>query len=87
MKKKQIIINTENLHDMYKLYKKYKKIIYKNTEFIYNGENQEINDIIEALNKKTRLQRIVYIYMINHVNRLTRILKGKTYVDLNVINV
>ena len=43
------IINTENLDDMYKLYKKYKKIIYKNTEFIYNGENQEINDIIEAL--------------------------------------
>ena len=52
MKKKQIIINTENLDDMYKLYKKYKKIIYKNTEFIYNGENQEINDIIEALNKR-----------------------------------
>lgn len=45
MKKKQIIINTENLDDMYKLYKKYKKIIYKNTEFIYNGENQEINDM------------------------------------------
>ena len=42
--------------------KKQIKIIYKNTEFIYNGENQEINDIIEALNKKTRLQRIAYIY-------------------------
>lgn len=87
MEKKKILIETDNVNEIYKKYKKYKTFIYKNTEFIYNGENQEIKDIIEVLNKKTRLQRIAYIYMINHVNRLTRNLKAKTYVNLNVINV
>lgn len=62
MKKKKILIETYNLNEVYKKYKKYKTFIYKNTEFVYNGENQEIKDIIEVLNKKTRLQRIAYIY-------------------------
>ena len=62
MEKKKILIETDNVNEIYKKYKKYKTFIYKNTEFIYNGENQEIKDIIEVLNKKTRLQRIAYIY-------------------------
>lgn len=52
MEKKKILIETDNVNEIYKKYKKYKTFIYKNTEFIYNGENQEIKDIIEVLNKK-----------------------------------
>lgn len=62
MKNKKILIETDNVNEIYKKYKKYKAFIYKNTEFIYNGEIQEIKDIIEALNKKTRLQMLAYIY-------------------------
>lgn len=62
MKKKKILIETDNVNEIYKKYKKYKAFIYKNTEFIYTGEIQEIKDIIEALNKKTRLQKLAYIY-------------------------
>ncbi len=62
MKNKKILIETDNVNEIYKKYKKYKAFIYKNTEFIYNGEIQEIKDIIEALNKKTRLQKLAYIY-------------------------
>lgn len=62
MKNKKILIKTDNVNEIYKKYKKYKAFIYKNTEFIYNGEIQEIKDIIEALNKKTRLQKLAYIY-------------------------
>lgn len=62
MKNKKILIEIDNVNEIYKKYKKYKAFIYKNTEFIYTGEIQEIKDIIEALNKKTRLQKLAYIY-------------------------
>ena len=62
MKKNQIIINTENLDEMYKLYKKYKRIRYKNTEFIYEGKNEDVKEIVNVLNKKTRMQRLAYIF-------------------------
>lgn len=61
MEKKKII-DTENLSEMYKLYKKYKKIGYRNTEFIYKGKNEDIKEIVNVLNKKTRMQRLAYIF-------------------------
>lgn len=35
MKKKRILIETDNVNEGYKKYKKYKRFIYKNVEFIY----------------------------------------------------
>ena len=60
--KKKIIIKTNDLNEMYKLYKKYKGVRYKNTEFTYEGENEDIKEIVNVLNKKTRMQRLAYIF-------------------------
>lgn len=60
--KKKIIIKTNDLNEMYKLYKKYKGVRYKNTEFTYEGKNEDIKEIVNVLNKKTRMQRLAYIF-------------------------
>ena len=61
MIKKEIVINSEkNLDKFYKKVKFYKSIVYKFT-FFYS-DNDEIGDIIEALNIKNRYKRISFIY-------------------------
>lgn len=62
MKNKKIIIETNDIKEMYRKYKKYKSIRYKKTEFVYKGKNEDIKEIINVLNQKTRMKRLVYIY-------------------------
>ena len=61
MIKKEIVINSEkDLDKFYKKVKFYKSIVYKFT-FFYS-DNDEIGDIIEALNIKNKYKRISFIY-------------------------
>ena len=62
MKKKRILIETDNVNEGYKNYKKYKRFIYKNVEFIYNGKNKDIERIVKVLNIKSRRKRLEYIF-------------------------
>lgn len=62
MKNNKIIIETNDLKEMYKKYRKYKLIRYKQTEFIYKGKNDDIKEITNVLNQKTRMKRLAYIY-------------------------
>ena len=54
MKNKRIIIQE---YEPKKIYKKYKSFIYRNTEFIYNGDNAEIKEIV--MNAYTSAERIL----------------------------
>lgn len=62
MKKKKILIETDNVNEIYKKYKKYKTFIYKNVEFIYNAKNKDIERIVKVLNIKSRRKRLEYIF-------------------------
>ncbi len=62
MEKKKILIETDNINEVYKKYKTYKTCIYNNTEFIYNGQNKDIERIITVLNIKSRRKRLEYIF-------------------------
>lgn len=59
MKNKRIIIQE---YEPKKIYKKYKSFIYRNTEFIYNGDNAEIKEIVKILNIKSKMKRLEYIF-------------------------
>ncbi len=62
MEKKKILIETDSINEVYKKYKTYKTCIYNNTEFIYNGQNKDIERIITVLNIKSRRERLEYIF-------------------------
>lgn len=58
MKKRKMIEDK----DIYTNIRKYQSFLYKNTEFFYKGNKEEIKKIVKALNIKSKMKRLEYIY-------------------------
>ena len=76
MKKVIIINNAKDLKRFYHDLFRYRIIFYKYTTFIYNGNNEDVKDIIKALNIKNKKARIEFVYD-NACNKIDKYNEGK----------